>query len=222
MTDIQLKKHFKKLVIVLILATMSMLVLAMYVLGNTKAELSIYTSAESENKLQALGINEEEFKQYLSIASYMVEDASNEKMLKMASDFIDTLCSAYEAEVAEDGTKSYEKEIVNQVLKEMTGNYIKEDIDKSEYYIYNGQANVYTKMKDFEEKPCCVEIEDISKSDNKIEVCYKLAIFNQEQMAEYATTQEVLTETKKVKAVIICNTDYQYSKYFVSQIEVEN
>ncbi len=131
MTDIQLKKHFKKLVIVLILATMSMLVLAMYVLGNTKAELSIYTSAESENKLQALGINEEEFKQYLSIASYMVEDASNEKMLKMASHFIDTLCSAYEAEVAEDGTKSYEKEIVNQVLKEMTGNYIKEDIDKS-------------------------------------------------------------------------------------------
>ena len=146
MTDIQLKKHFKKLVIVLILATISMLVLAIYVLGNTKAELSIYTSAESENKLQALGINEEEFKQYLSIASYMVEDASNEKMLKMASDFIDTLCSAYEAEVAEDGTKSYEKEIVNQVLKEMTGNYIKEDIDKSEYYTYNGQANVYTKM----------------------------------------------------------------------------
>ncbi len=77
-------------------------------------------------------------------------------------------------------------------------------------------------MKDFEEKPCCVEIEDISKSDNKIEVCYKLAIFNQEQMAEYATTQEVLTETKKVKAIIICNTDYQYSKYFVNQIEVEN
>ncbi len=222
MTDIQLKKHFKKLVIVLILATILMLVLAMYVLGNTKAKLSIYTSAESENKLQALGINEEEFKQYLSIASYMVEDASSEKMLKMASDFIDTLCSAYEAEVTEDGTKSYEKEIVNQVLKEMTGNYIKEDIDKSEYYIYNGQANVYTKMKDFEEKPYCVEIEDISKSDNKIEVCYKLAIFNQEQMAEYATTQEVLTETKKVKAVIICNTDYQYSKYFVSQIEVEN
>lgn len=221
MTDIQLKKRFKKLVFVLIFAIAAMLVLAMYVLANTKAELSIYTSAESENKLQALGINEEEFKQYLSIAGHMLEDGSNDKILKMASGFIDTLCSAYEAEMAENGVKTYDKEIVNQVLKELCGDYIKQEIQKSGYYAYDGQANAYTKIKDFEEKPYCVEIEDISKNDNKIEVHYKMAIFNQEQMAEYAINQELQVETKQVKAVIICNTDYQYSKYFVSTVELE-
>lgn len=221
MTDIQLKKRFKKLVIVLILAIVAMLVLAMYVLANTKAELSIYTSAESEDKLQALGINEEEFKQYLSVAGYMLEEGSNEKMLKMASDFIDTLCSAYEAEVMENGTKIYEKEIVNQVLKEVCGDYIKQEIEKSEYYAYDGQANAYTKIKEFEEKPQCVQIEEISKNGDKIEVCYKLARLNAEQMAEYTTSQDMQVEAKQVKAVIICNTDYQYSKYFVSQIEVK-
>ncbi len=221
MTDIQLKKRFKKLVFVLIFAIVAMLALAMYVLANTKAELSIYTSAQSENKLQALGINEEEFKQYLSIAGYMLEEGSNEKMLKMGSDFIDTLCSAYEAEMAENGTKSYDRERINQVLKELCGDYIKQEIEKCEYYAYDGQANAYTKIKEFEEKPQCVQIEEISKNGNKVEVRYKLARLNPEQMAEYVTNQDVQLETKEVNAVIICNTDYQYSKYFISQIEVE-
>lgn len=221
MTDLQFKKRLKKFVPIPILLILGIIALSIYILGSNKAELSIYTSAETENKLQALGINEEEFKQYLSIAGYMLND-SNEEKLKLAANFIDTLCSAYEAEVAEDGSKNYEKEMMNQVLKEMTGDYIKEDIDISQYYTYDEQTTVYTQIKNFEEKPYCIEIEDISKNDDKIEVRYKLAILNNEQMAEYANNQEMQVETRKVKAVIICNSDYQYSKYFVSQVEVEH
>lgn len=221
MTDIQLKKRFKKLIPVLIILVLCILALAVYILGSNKAELSIYTNAESENKMQALGINEDEFKQYLSIAGYMLGD-SNEEKLKLATDFIDTLCSAYEAEVSENGTQNYDKDMINHVLEEVTGNYIKEEIGQNEYYTYNEQTNVYTKIKQFEENPCCIEIEDISKSDDKIEVVYQLAMMNSEQMAEYMTNQNMEIQTKKIKAVIICNSDYEYSKYFVSTVEEVN
>lgn len=219
MTDIQLKKRLKKISVLLILVILAMIVLSVYILGPNKAELSLYTSAESQDKLQALGIGEDEFKQYLSIAGYMIQTDSDEKVLKMATNFIDTLCSAYEAQVGENGTKSYDMDVIKNVSKEMTGTYFKGNIQENEYYQYHAETNLCTSIKELGEKPLCVKITDISKNDDKIEVTYELAIVTPEQMAEYSTNGNVNLETSTIKAEIICNRDYEYSKYFIRKVE---
>ena len=222
MTDIQLKKRLKKLSVLLIFLMLAIVLLSVYTLGFGKAELSLYTSAESQDKLQALGIGEDEFKQYLSIAGYMIQIDSDEKMLNMATDFIDMLCSAYEAEVGEDGTKSYDMEIIKNVSEEMIGTYFKGTIQDNEYYQYHAETNMCTSIKESDEKPFCVKIKDVSKNDDKIEVTYELAVVTSEQMAEYSTNGKLDLDTQTVKAVIICNSDYEYSKYFISEVEVDD
>jgi len=52
MTDIQLKKHLKKLAKVFVFFILIIIILAIYVLHNKKADLTIYTNAESD--LQAI------------------------------------------------------------------------------------------------------------------------------------------------------------------------
>lgn len=219
MTDIQLKKRLKKLSVLLVFVILAIVLLSVYTLGFGKAELSLYTSAESQDKLQALGIGEDEFKQYLSIAGYRIQTDSDEKMLNMATDFIDTLCSAYEAEVGEDGTKSYDMDVIKEVSKEMTGTNFKGTIPENEFYQYHAETNMCTSMKEPSEKPFCVNIKDVSKNDDKIEVTYELAVVTPEQMAEYSTNGKLDLDTQTVKAVIICNSDYEYSKYFISSVE---
>lgn len=219
MTDIQLKKRLKKLSVLLVFVILAIVLLSVYTLGFGKAELSLYTSAESQDKLQALGIGEDEFKQYLSIAGYRIQTNSDEKMLNMATDFIDTLCSAYEAEVSEDGTKSYDMDVIKEVSKEMTGTNFKGTIPENEFYQYHAETNMCTSMKEPSEKPFCVNIKDVSKNDDKIEVTYELAVVTPEQMVEYSTNGKLDLDTQTVKAVIICNSDYEYSKYFISSVE---
>lgn len=222
MTDIQLKKRLKKLSVLLIFVILAIVLLSVYTLGFGKAEVSLYASAESQDKLQALGIGEDEFKEYLSIAGYKLSADSDEKMFNMATDFIDTLCSAYQAEVGEDGTKSYDMDVLRDVLKEMTGTNLKGTIPENEYYQYHAETNSCTSLKEPSEKPFCVNIKDISKNDDRIEVIYELAVMTPEQMAEYSTNGKLDLDTQTVKAVIICNSDYEYSKYFISEIEVDD
>ena len=64
-----------------------------------------------------------------------------------------------------------------------------------------------------------MDITEISKTEDKIDVTYELAFMTKEQMADYMTGKDVDIETKTINAVILYNTDYMYSKYFVSSIE---
>lgn len=219
MTNIQLKKALKKLGMAVVLIIFVMIGLSVYTLGSTKAELSIYENAEYEKNLQALGIEEEEFKEYLSLAGYLSQNDGYEECLNMATSFMDTLCSSYEPEMAEDGTKSYDFNIINDILKEIIGDYIKGDGKENEYYKFDKEANLYVKNKELEEIPYCLEIKEISKNDNTIEVTYDLAFMTPKERTEYIANQNIDVDKHTMKAIIMCNTDYTYSKYFISQIE---
>lgn len=108
MTDKELKKRLKKLFIIAVFILIVLIILVGYILGSHKAELSIYTNAEYTDNLQALGINEEEFKQYLAVFGNLTNDTDNEvqNTLDMTTDFITNLYSSYEVKTTKKRFKN--------------------------------------------------------------------------------------------------------------------
>ena len=219
MTDRELKKHLRKLGITLILALILISVLSLYTLSSAKAKLSIYdNNSEEVNKLQALGINEEEFKTYLAIfGNLVIEDVNeNEKVLNMASNFINEIYPMSEEENAESDLKCYDVNIVNKICKELKGQTIKEN-SNFENYVYDEEKNSYIQNKNTNKILVCNQIDDIIKDNEKIEVTYELEVINSQEQLENEESKDA--KKYKVRAVILNNSDYEYSKYFVSNIE---
>lgn len=220
MTDRELKRRLNKLLIVAMFIVIILIGLVGYILGSRKAELSIYTNAEYTDNLQALGINEEEFKQYLAVFGNLVSDSQNEteKTLDMTIDFVTNLYSSYQVEASENGSKTYDAELINKISTELAGRYLSESMSVGERYTYQKERNAYIQNQS-KQIPYCIKIDEISKNGEQIEVIYELVFVSSEHMAEYMTRKDIPQEVQKVKAVIMYNTDYQYAKYFVSKIE---
>lgn len=219
MTDRDLKKSFKKLGIIFAVMGVLIVILSVYTLSSTKTELSIYDKSECSNNLQALGINEDEFKKYLSIFGNLIIESSNEneQNLNMISEFIDEMCPIYEAIIDESGLKCYDAEIVNNIAKELKGQGInKKSYDVNTNYIYNEEKNSYIQSKNLKEKTVCNKIDNITKNGDKIDVTYELIVMDSEKLV---SENEENLKKYKVKAIILNNLEYEYSKYFVSDIE---
>lgn len=220
MTDRELKKNLKKLGIVLSVLLVLVGGLAVYTLRDKKAELSIYTNAEYTDNLQALGIEEKEFKEYLSVFGNLVNKNYEEKerTMNMAVHFLENM-SSYEVQTNENGYRKYEAEIIDKIAQEVAGDVLKEEMNQSEIYEFHKEENQYVQKKDFDTIPYCIEINEVSKKQDKIEVIYQLAIMTKEQMANYLTGQRSDFETHKIRLELMNNKEYEYSKYFVSCIE---
>ncbi len=221
MTDKDLKKHLRKLAIAFLLIILLVIVLSVYTLGSTKANLSIYDQSEYSDNVKVLGMNEEELKQYLSIIGNLIrEDQPNEnvKKLDLATNFIDTMCSAYEVEINESGQKCYDVKVVNQVLKELNAGIVRVEASLESGYSYDVEKNVYSKTKTSEITPYCLKIDAITKKEEKMEIAYQLAFMTDTQMAEYSTGKEIDLKIHQVKVVILKNDNYEFSKYFLYEI----
>ena len=92
-------------------------------------------------------------------------------------------------------------------------------MDKALINLMIQENNVYIKNKEADKIFHCIDIEEIAKKDDKIEVTYKVAVMTAKQMSEYMTGKETDFKEYKVKATIMNKSEYQYSKYFVSSIE---
>ncbi len=222
MTDKELKKQLKKLAIAFLLIMVLLIVLSVYTLGSTKAELSIYQKSEKADIIRILGLNEDELKQYLSIVGNLAinsPESEEIKMLDMATNYIDTMCSAYETQTNENGRKYYDASIVEQVIKEINGKFIKTSTPLEDRYTYSKEENSYIQNKATDKTPYCLQIDNITQNADTIEVTYQLANMTDVQMAEYKTGKEVNLEIYTVKATLLKNTDYEYCKYFLSHLE---
>ena len=78
---------------------------------------------------------------------------------------------------------------------------------------------MYEKSEELDKIPYCIRIDDVVKNGDKIEITYQLANMTNRQLAEYMIEKETIIETHTIKVTILNNTDYEYSKYFVSNIE---
>ncbi len=220
MTDRELKKNLKKLGIVLSVLLILVGGLAVYTLRDKKAELSIYTNAEYTENLQALGMNEKELKEYLSVFGNLIDEKDNEKekTMNMVVHFLENM-SSYEVQVDENSWKIYDAELVDKIAQEVAGDFVKEEINQSQIYEFRKAENQYVQKQNLEKIPYCVEIKEVSKKEDKIEVVYMLAMMTKEQMADYLTGQKSDLQTDTVKLELMKNQEYEYSKYFVSSIE---
>lgn len=220
MTDRELKKNLKKLGIVLSVLLVLVGGLAVYTLRDKKAELSIYTNAEYTDNLQALGMNEKELKEYLSVFGNLIDEKDNEKekTMNMVVHFLENM-SSYEVQVDENGWKIYDAELVDKIAQEVAGDFVKEEINQSQIYEFRKAENQYVQKQNLEKIPYCVEIKEVSKKEDRIEVVYLLAMMTKEQMADYLTGQKSDLQTDTVKLELMKNQEYEYSKYFVSHIE---
>lgn len=224
MTDRELKKQLKKLAIAFLGMMLLLIALSVYTLGSTKAELSLYTQSEKADYIKILGLNEDELKQYLSVVSNLgIDSQKNEgiKMLDMATNFIDTMCSAYEAQTNENGQRYYDASIIDQVIKEINGKFIKTRNSLEDRYIYSKEENSYIQNKVSDKTPYCLQIEEIVPEGDNMKVTYQLAYMTDSQMAEYRTGKEVDLEIYTIEATLLKNTDYEYSKYFLSDLEIK-
>ncbi len=222
MTDTELKKYMKRLVIVLLLLIICMAALSVYVLGGQKAELSLYTNVNETDNLQTLGIDEAEFREYLAVFGNLVnpQNDENQRKLNMATNFIENLHTSSELQNDETSLKSYMTEEIHAIIKEVEGTNLTSPIEGGEIYKYVPEENKYQQCQDLEKMMCCIKIKSIEKQKEAIEVIYELGIMTKEQMAQYETGQPVEFETHQVKAMITINENYEYSKYFVNKIEI--
>lgn len=222
MTDRELKKQLKKLGIVFGLMLILMAALSVYTLGSTKADLSIYKQAEEGDTIKVLGMNEEELKQYLSLFGNLVmEEKSNEKvkLFNMATNFIDTMCPSYEVQTNENGQRCYDAKLVHQIIKETKGEFIKIGLNIENYYTYDKERNVYIQTQTLNKIPYCLRIDNLTKSGEKTEITYQIAYMTDAQRAEYMTGKETDVQTQTIKIILLNNAEYEYSKYFLSNIE---
>ena len=221
MTDKELKNNMKKLLLLIIIVLVIIVGLAKYIFISEKAELSVYASNDEMTTLQALGINEEEMNKYLSVFGNLVDEkySENQRILNMATNYIEDMYSSYEIQTDEQDRKIFDASIIHSVAQEIQGTYIKDYIHDEKIYSYDAEQNRYIQNEVLNRIPYCIKINDVSKNENEIRVEYTLAIMTPEQMAEYSIGNEIDLEKYEVKAILMENSEAEYSKYFVSSIE---
>ena len=142
-----------------------------------------------------------------------------ERTMNMAVHFLENM-SSYEVQTDENGWKTYEAEVIDKIAQEVVGDFIKEEVNASEIYEFRKAENEYVQKQDLEKIPYCVEMKEVSKKEDKIEVVYELVMMTKEQMAEYLTGQKKDLQTQTVKLELMNHKEYEYSKYFVSHMEI--
>ena len=92
-------------------------------------------------------------------------------------------------------------------IKEIKGIHIDKSIPVGVKYTYDETKNIYNVSENNTISACeVIEIEDFEKKGSKIEVRYKCHIGEKNSVYQ-------------IKAILVENSDYKYSKYFVNTIE---
>lgn len=212
-----MESTYKKMKIILYIGCISLILIiamAIYVFYPNKSTLSVYSDEENIS-LEKDGIKTEEFNKYLLSISllvneeyedkYGVEEIENIRMLDTAISYIHTLEET--PVLNEDGNYEYDANIINKIIQEMNGLNIEKNIPVGNKYTYNEEKNMYIVSEGNETITCTnIEIIEFSKKDNKIELVYKCNLG--EKNSNY-----------KIKAILVENSSYEYSKYFVNTIE---
>lgn len=194
------------------------------ILSNTTKDLN--STSVSEISLETKGIDKEEFESYLKLFGHLVKEypelvEKEEKhtlMLDAAVELLNTMYTYEENNVNENLVLEADK--INKIVREMNGEYINKKLNVKNRYKYDEEKNEYiVQANDFNE---CLLIEtlNIVKEDEKIEAEFKVAFPDEKSFSDYTNNLPVEMQTYTVKAVILENSEYEYSKYYVSNIDV--
>lgn len=242
MNDEKFKKGIKRSFILFFLGLIFITIIVFYISISPNPKKTIYdefsnsevvTTEVSKVFLETKGINKEEFEKYLSVGAILTredlpkdiskEERDNYKYMLLANSFI-TDVKGEELALDEINNISYvESNKVNEILKELNGKFIKNNLNVTGYYEYiedelgNKKYNIQNK-EDF--VSYLVEFSEAEFLSDNIEVRFKNVFGTNEEITKLMNNEKVSLKTYEYKAIVKENSAFNYSKYYISSIEL--
>ena len=242
MNDEKFKKGIKRSFILFFLGLIFITIIVFYISISPNPKKTIYdefnnsevvTTEVSKVFLETKGINKEEFEKYLSVGAILTredlpkdiskEERDNYKYMLLANSFI-TDVKGEELALDEINNISYvESNKVNEILKELNGKFIKNNLNVTGYYEYiedelgNKKYNIQNK-EDF--VSYLVEFSEVEFLSDNIEVRFKNVFGTNEEITKLMNNEKVSLKTYEYKAIVKENSAFNYSKYYISSIEL--
>lgn len=175
----------------------------------------------SKTNVEAQFENDDELKQYLQVGALMVQEESinNAKHLETSIGFLNQIFW-YEPISTNEGYVCYEEQIIKSVARELLGVSI---IETSEKIIYDSEYKGYRYSEAGEFlNGKCMDIININKQDETYEIEYTCTFPGESGFYELAEGNPINLNTYKIKATLQKNENYEYSKYYLKNIELLN
>ena len=239
MNDEELKRKTKRSVILFVIGIIIIIIGAIYISVSPNSKKNIYEEYNAESEitagvskvyLQTKGINKEEIEKYLSVSAILrrvdlptdiIEaEKDNYKYMLVSTSFIKDVLGEEFLVSETDNFNVVDATKVNSILKELFGKYIQNNLNVTNYYEYN-EENVEYSIKGAED--CfsyLVELSELEVNNGLIEVKFKNVFGNNEEITKYINGEKVSLETYELKASLMENETYDYSKYYINNIEL--
>lgn len=241
MNDEELKKKVKRSVIIFAIGLIIIVIGVIYIMASPTSKKNIYEEYNSNTELTAgvskvfletKGINKEELEKYLSVAAILrrtevptdVLDAEkdNYKYMLVTANFIKDVLGE-ELTLNETDNISYVEDTkINNILKELFGKYIQDNLNVTNYFEYNAEEAKYVVKNTEDYFSYLVELSEVEVNDSLIEIKFKNVFGNNEEITKFINNENVSLETYEFKATLMENEEYEYSKYYINNIELIN
>jgi len=191
--------------------------------------LTIYVLRIKDNNTSILDVsgttikeqleNDDEFKQYLEVFALAVQEERVilEKHLETVIGFLNQIMW-YETVPTDEEYVCYDKNTVENVAKELLGITI---LETGEDIVLDEKYNAYRYVygKEFLSAKC-MDIISVSRKDDIYNVEYTCTFPGESELYELAEENNIVLNTYKIRATIQQNEKYEYSKYYLKNIEL--
>lgn len=242
MNDDKFKKGIRRSFVLFFIGIIFIIIMVLYISISPNLKKTIYDeySASEEQSaevskifLETKGVNKEELEKYLSVGAILkreefpndVAEVDNYKYMLLALNFLN--------DVKGEGTESdEEKEVVTvdaekieKVLKELNGKFVKDNLNVTGYYEFAQNENgldIYNIKMNENFMSYLVEFSEAEFKDDIIEVRFKNVFGTNEEISKLINNEKVSLKTYEYKAIIKENLTYDYSKYYINNVEILN
>lgn len=244
MNDEKLKKGLKRSTVFFIIGIVFVLIILIYVSISPNSKKTIYDEYEvledtsagvTKVYLESKGINKEEFEKYLSVAAILKKDTFDKDILdKDKENYLYMLTTinflnnvkGEELEIDEVNNISIiEPKKVKDIVKELNGKYIKEKINIPGIYEYKVDElgnEIYNIVRQENFVSYLVEFSEINFNGDLIEAKFKNIFGTNEEITKLMNNEEIELDTYEFKVVLKENLNFDYSKYYINDIELIN
>lgn len=242
MNDIKFKKGVKRSFKLFFVGIVVILLMLIYISISPKSKKTIYdeynvsddmATGVSKVYLETKGIKKEELEKYLSVAAILTRDNVNKDIeekenyiyMQTVINFLSDITGNELEENDETEEVTIEAKKVEDILKEFNAKYIKNNLNVTNFfeYVEDELGNKYYLVKNQEDfVSYLIEISDVQISGDLIEVTFKNVFGTNEEITKLMNNEKVSLDTYEYKAIIKENLEYEYSKYYISEINVIN
>ena len=240
MNEEELKSGLKKTGIFTVLVIIFMVLLAVYVFKDSKAQKTVFDEYYSEEQniktskayMQANGVNKEDLEKLFSAlvinsvneyegVTLSKDELENTRRLNAVASFMESYAlSQVSSEEEIESTQIYDTSIVNQVYKEMFGKYVKDTLPVSTIFKYNESKNAYEAVGEKTLTGLCISIDEFEKDNSYINVKFKAIVANNDEILKYMNKEKIKLPTYEMEVKLVENEKFNYSRYFVKEVDI--